>query len=429
LQFHKKTIKDINIQGKTVLVRADFNVPLDSKGGISDAYRIKMFLPTLRYLLNKNCKVVICSHLGRPEGRRNIKYTMAPVAQFLQKNIDNKVFFVPDCIGETTRKAVEALEKGQVAVLENLRFYAQEEQNNQQFAKELSMLGDVLVQDAFGVVHRAHASTDAITKYIPSVAGLLLEREVSTINDIMDNPKRPLMTIVGGAKIADKIKILERFIEIADVVIVGGAMANTFLQAKGHDIGSSISDQDDIPLAKQIIKKAKEEAKKRRFVFYLPSDSVVAQKIDKLSPTRIVDWDAHVISSIENYPKKPPINSGKITKDELILDIGPYSGAFISGCMQMVDTVVWNGVMGVTETAGTQGPVGPYAHGTEVILESLMGEFGHKPYSMIGGGDTAAYIEKRGLSECFNHVSTGGGASLDLLAGKKLPGVEALIAK
>lgn len=426
MSFHKKTVKDINLRGKTVLMRADYNVPIGEKGAISDDYRMQKSVPTIDYLVSQNCKVVICSHLGRPDGTRKMKYSLGPVAAHLQKLIKHKVYFIPEAIGDTAKEAAAALKPGEVAVLENLRFYDGEEKNNDDFAEELASIADVFVQDGFGVVHRAHASTDAITKHLPSVAGLLLTQEYETIHGIMTNPKRPLMAIVGGAKIADKITILERFIDIADVLAVGGAMANTFLLAKGFDIGKSISDPDDVPLAKRIMRKAHEESKKRHFVFSLPNDSVVAKNVDKLAHTRIVDWDANVIASIENYPKNPPKSSSKIYDDELILDIGPYSGAFIAGSMQMVETVVWNGVMGVTETDSIHGPIGPFAHGTEIILESLMGEFGHKPFSMIGGGDTAAYIEERKLTKCFDHVSTGGGASLDLMAGKKLPGVEAL---
>lgn len=425
MSFHKKTIKDINVRGKTVLVRADFNVPLED-GKITQDYRIEGALPTIEYLVSQNCQVVVCSHLGRPDGKRDMTYSLAPTAAHLQKLLKHKVYFIPEAVGPGAQKAVEHLERGQVAVLENLRFYPGEEANDEEFAKELASLADIFVQDGFGIVHRAHASTDAITKHLPSVAGLLLAKEVDAISTLMANPKRPLMAIIGGAKIADKIGIIERFIEIADIVVIGGAMANTFLLAKGLDIGKSISDTDDVPLAKRIMKRAHEESKKRHFVFYLPQDSVAAKRVDKLAQTRIVDWDAHVIAAIENYPKRPPVRAGKIADDEMILDIGPYSGAFIAGSMQMVNTVVWNGVMGVTETDGVHGPVGPFAHGTETILEALMGEFGHKPFSLIGGGDTSAYIEERGLVGCFNHVSTGGGASLDLMAGKKLPGIEAL---
>ncbi len=425
MSFAKKTVRDISLSGKTVLLRADYNVPVKD-GKITDDYRIKKSLPTIEYLLKQNCKIIICSHLGRPDGRRNLEYSLAPVATQLGKLLKHKVYFVADTIGEPVEKAVHALKKGDILLLENLRFYPEEEANDKEFAKQLASFADVFVEDGFGVVHRAHASTEGVTHYIPSVAGLLLEKEVDTISLILENPKRPLMAIVGGAKIADKIEILKQFIMLADIVIVGGAMANTFLKAKGIDIAKSLSDPEDVPLAREIIELATKEAKERRFVFYLPQDSVVASEISKTAKTRIVDYDAHVIAEVENYPKRPLREDSQIKANEIILDIGPFSGAFIVGSMQMVETVVWNGTMGVTETPAINGPVGPFAHGSELILEGLMGEFGHKPYSMIGGGDTAAYVEGQGLIDAFNHVSTGGGASLDLLAGKKLPGVEAL---
>ncbi len=426
LNFTKKTIKDINLQGKTVLLRADYNVPLTKDGRIGDDYRIKKSLPTIEYLIKQNCKIVICSHLGRPDGKRNLDFSLASVAKQLGKLLDNRVYFVADTIGDTVKKSVEHLKQGEVLLLENLRFYPGEESNDKDFAKQLASLADVFVEDGFGIVHRAHASTEGVTHYLPSVAGLLLEKEVATINQVLIKPQRPLMAIVGGAKVSDKIEILEKFIKLADIVVVGGAMANTFLKAKGIDIAKSLSAPEDVPLAKDIMRQAEIEAKKRQFTFYLPQDSVVANKIDKTAKTRIVDWDAHVFATLENYPSRPPREAGKLKTDEIILDIGPFSGAFIAGSMQMVNTVVWNGTMGVTETPAIDGPVGPFAHGTEIVIEALMGEFGHRPFSLIGGGDTSGYIEERGLVDCFDHVSTGGGASLDLLAGKKLPGIEAL---
>ena len=426
MSFTKKTIKDTDLQGKTVLLRADYNVPLTKEGKIADDYRVKKSLPTIEYLLKQNCKVVVCSHLGRPDGKRNLDYSLAPVANKLGKLRDKKVYFVADTVGDTVKTAVEHLKNGEVLLLENLRFYSGEEANDKEFAKQLASLADVFVEDGFGVVHRAHASTEGVTHFLPSVAGLLLEKEVSTIYEVLVRPKRPLMAIVGGAKVADKIEILEKFIKLADIVVIGGAMANTFLKAKGVDIAKSLSEPSDVSLAKDILRLAEKEAKSRQFTFYLPQDSVVASKIDKTARTRIVDWDAHVIATLENYPKRPPREAGKLDKDEIILDIGPFSGAFIAGSMQLVNTVVWNGTMGVTETPAIDGPIGPFAHGTEIVIEALMGEFGHRPFSLIGGGDTSGYIEERGLVDCFDHVSTGGGASLDLLAGKKLPGVEAL---
>ena len=252
------------------------------------------------------------------------------------------------------------------------------------------------------------------------------ENEVSAITSVMENPKRPLAAIIGGAKIADKIEILGRFIEIADFIAIGGAMANTFLLAEGIPIADSLAEPDSVSVAKDIIKRAKKKASDRPFVFYLPQDGVVASSVDKTAKTRIIDWSAHVIADIEHYPKLPPESERKIASDEKILDIGPFSGAFIAGSLQLAETVVWNGTMGVTEAPGLHGPVGPFAHGTETIIEAMLGQFGHRPYSLVGGGDTAGYIEDRGLVDSFDHVSTGGGASLELMSGRKLPGVEAL---
>jgi phosphoglycerate kinase len=282
------------------------------------------------------------------------------------------------------------------------------------------------VQDGFGVVHRAHASTDAVTHHLPSVAGLLLEKEVDTITNVMINPERPLVAIIGGAKISDKIEVLNKFIELADFIAIGGAMANTFLKAKGIDIAKSKYDEDDLGLARDLMAQAEAKSKSQRFIFYLPQDAVVATSTDKTAQTRIVDWDAHVIAEIESYPKPPSSRTRQVDDNEMILDVGPFSGAFVAGGIQMANTVVWNGTMGVTETPALNGPVGPFAHGTELIIDALLGEFGHKPYSLVGGGDTAGYIEQRKLTNAFNHVSTGGGASLELMAGRKLPGVEAL---
>jgi phosphoglycerate kinase len=428
LAFTKCTIKDYDLHGKTVLLRADYNVPLEA-GKISDDYRIEKSLPTVRYLLEQGCRLIICSHLGRPEGPKDLKCSLKPVARRLAELLDRKVAFAEDCIGKDVKRQVEDLKQGEVLLLENLRFHKEEEENDDTFARELASLAEVFVQDGFGVVHRAHASTDAVTRHLPSLAGLLLQQEVDTITSVMEQPERPLMAIIGGAKISDKIDILNRFIDLADVVVVGGAMANTFLLAEDIEIGRSKADKEDVPLAKEIIAKAKAKAKKQRFIFYLPQDGVVATKLDKSARTRIVDWDAHVIASVENYPKRPPRETGQVDQDELILDIGPFSGAFIAGAMQLASTVVWNGTMGVTETDGLQGPIGPFAHGTEIIMDGMLGEYGHKPFTLVGGGDTVGYIEERKMTGLFNHVSTGGGASMELMSGKKLPGVESLLNK
>ncbi len=428
MSFKKLTIRDVNLKGLKVLVRADYNVPIRADGKIADDYRIKLSLPTIQYLIKQGCKVVICSHLGRPTGKRDKHCSLKPVAHHLQELLGQPVAFADDCIGPVAEKAADNLKAGEVLLLENLRFHSEEEANDPIFAKALARLGSAFVQDGFGVVHRAHASTEGVTHFLPSIAGLLLEKEVTTLTDVMDSPKRPLMAIIGGSKISDKIEVLERFIEIADFVAVGGAMANTFMLAQGVETGKSVVAPEDVPLAKKIIEQARAKAKKQPFVFYLPQDGVVATSLDKKAHTRIVDWSAHVIADIENYPKRPPREASKIKANELILDIGPFSGAFIAGGMQLASTVIWNGTMGVTEVSplGGLGPVGPFAHGTELIVEAMLGQSGSRPFSVVGGGDTVSYVQSRGLTESFNHVSTGGGASLELMSGKKLPGVEAL---
>lgn len=428
MSFSKLTIRDIDLKGKRVLVRADYNVPIRADGKIADDYRIRQSLPTLQYLIQQGCKIVIISHMGRPKTKHDKHLSLRPVANHLEDLLGKKVGFASDCIGPVAEKAASKLEAGDVLVLENLRFHIEEEANDKRFAEALSRLGEIFVEDGFGVVHRAHASTEGVTKFLPSVAGLLLEKEVDTLLTAINDPKRPLMTIVGGAKIADKIEVLKRFIDISDFLVVGGAMANTFLLAKGIETGKSITEPDDIPLANEIMEMAAKKAKKQPFVFYLPQDGVVATSLDKKAKTRIVDWDANIIADIENYPKRPPRSASKIKANELIFDIGPFSGAYISGGMQLASTVIWNGTMGVTEVSalGGLGPIGPFSHGTELIVEAMLGQFGHRPFSIVGGGDTVSYVEGRGLTESFNHVSTGGGACLELMSGKKLPGIEAL---
>ena len=428
MSFSKKTVKDINLKGKRVLLRVDYNVPLHN-GKITDDYRIKKSLPTIEYLLDQDCSIVICSHLGRPDGQRKMEFSLHPVAARLEQLLKKNVQFCTQTVGSEAVAAASKLHEGQILLLENLRFDPGEEANDKTFAEQLASLGEVFVQDAFGVVHRAHASTEAVTHFLPSAAGLLLEQEVDTITEVMENPKKPLMAIIGGAKISDKIEVINRFIDIADALAIGGAMANTFLLAEGVAVGKSLDEPGEKHLAQEIIQKARKKAAAGKFVFYIPQDGVVATSMDKSAKTRIVDWDVHVIASIENYPKRPPRSTMRVASNEEILDIGPFSGAFIAGLMQGMNTVVWNGAMGVTETPSLEGPIGPFAHGTELIVEALVGQFGHKPYSVLGGGDTVGYIEDRQMTGYFNHVSTGGGASMDLMSGKKLPGVEALQSK
>lgn len=426
--FSKQTIRDIDLDGKTILLRADYNVPVKD-GKITDDYRIKQSLPTLHYLLEHNAKLIICSHLGRPEGPNDTANSLFPVAKRLKQLLDRPVEFATDCIGEPAQKAVEGLKNGEVLLLENLRFHPEEKANDDNFAQQLASLAEIYVNDAFGVDHRADASLDAITHHLPAVAGLLLEKEVNTITEVMQNPEKPLMAIVGGAKIADKLEILHRFIEIADFVAIGGAMANTFLVAKGIDVGDSLYDKADIPLAKDLLNKAEQESKKRRFVFSIPFDVVVATDLDKKAKTRIVDFGTQVLADIEHYPGHVPAAASQLHGHEKILDIGPFSASFIAGAVQLSNTVVWNGTMGVTEVESLHGPIGPFAHGTQTVIEALLGEMGHKPFTVVGGGDTVGHVESRGLTDSFGHVSTGGGASLELMGGHKLPGIEALLDK
>jgi len=427
--FTKQTVKDWNfVKTPRVILRADYNVPVKD-GKITDDYRIKQSLPTIQYLLDKNVKLVIMSHLGRPTGPRDTANSLRPVAARLSKLLGKPVAFAEDCIGPVAEKAAVKLQAGEVLLVENVRFHPEEEKNDPKFAEGLARLGDVFIQDGFGVVHRAHASTEGITKLLPSVAGMLLEKEVDIITTVMQKPERPLMAIVGGAKIADKIDILHRFIDIADIVAIGGAMANTFLAAQGHDLGKSLVDRTELPIAKDILAKAEAKSKAGKFIFYIPQDGVVATSIDSAAKTRIVDWSIHTIADIESYPKRPPAVALEVGDNEMVLDVGPFSGSFIAGAMQLTKTVVWNGTLGVTETASLLGPVGPFSHGTELVIDALLGQFGHRPFSLVGGGDTVGYVQNRKLTELFDHVSTGGGASLELMAGRTLPGVAALLDK
>jgi 3-phosphoglycerate kinase len=432
MSFWKKTVREYDLGGKRVILHAELDAPLTSDGKeVTSDYRIRSSIPTIKYLQEQGCKVILISKLGRPDGKVDPTQSLLPVAKCLSDLMGQHIQFVPDCVGEAVSTVVDAMQPGDVVMLENLRFHPEEEANDEGFARNIveSARGEVFVYDCFALAHRKEAGTDAITRVLPSIAGLHLEKEVDTITNVMENPAHPLMAIIGGAKISDKIEILNRFIDIADVVAVGGAMANTFLLAEGIDIGKSKAEPDSIAIAKDIIDKARQKAKNQRFIFYLPQDGVVAESLDKTAKTRIVDWDAHIIASVESYPKRPSRGSATVAPEELILDIGPFSGSFIAGCMQLVDTVIWNGAMGVTETVGLQGPVGPFSHGTELIMDAMLGQYGHKPFSLVGGGDTSGYIEERKMVDAFNHVSTGGGASLELMSGKSLPGVEALLNK
>ncbi len=428
--FTKKTINDIDVRDKRVLLRADYNVPIRDDGTVGGDYRIRQSIPTIKALLSQGVRLTICSHLGRPEGKPDPKASLRPVASRLSEFLGQEVRLAPDCVGEETERLVAELQQGQVLLLENLRFHPEEEANDDGFAARLAQYGDVFVQDGFGVVHRAHASTEAITRHLPSVAGLLLAREVDIITNVMANPKRPLVAIIGGAKIADKIEVLTRLVDLADFIAIGGAMGNTFLAAQGVRLGKSRYDKDELSLASEIMEKAEAKAEKSSFVLYLPQDVVVAVGPDTNARTRVVDLGTDFVSEAQAYPNLPAPAAHSVAPDEMVLDIGPFSAAFIAGACQLAGTVVWNGTLGITEIpARNQAPIGPFAHGTELLIQALTGDFGGRPFTLVGGGDTTGYVEERKLTNAFNHVSTGGGASLELMSGKRLPGLEALMDK
>lgn len=430
MAFYKKTIREIDLHGKRVLLRADYNVPLKD-GKITDDYRIKQSLPTVHYILEQGASLVIMSHLGRPTGPDDKGSSLKPIAKRLGELLDKSIEFAPDCVGQVVTELSGKLEPGQILLLENLRFHAEEEKNEEAFAKQIvsATSAEIFVQDGFGVVHRAHASTEAVAKLLPSVAGFLLEKEVDTITRVMEEPAKPFTAVVGGAKINDKIEILDRLIDIADCVAVAGAMANNFLVAEGHKLGKSLVDKDGLPAAKRILAKARKAERERNFNFLIPVDAVVSTDIDGMHSTRVVDISSNSLADIEAYPKKPKPESYQVGAKEMVLDIGPMSAYQIAGVIKMASTVVWNGTCGVTETKGIAGAHAPFAHATSIIVGAMIGpsnKHHNKPFTLVGGGDTVGYIEAEGLTEDFSHVSTGGGASLELMSGHTLPGVEVL---
>jgi len=401
--FFKLTIRDVPLDNQVVLVRADYNVPLNSKGEISDDLRIKASLPTLQYLHDHNCKVVIMSHMGRPEGR-DPKLSLEQVATRLAELLDHEVVFVEDVIGDKVTQAVKKAPAHSIILLENLRYYKEEEADDEAFAKNIakSTGARYFVQDGFGVVHRAHASTHAITMCIPSVSGLLLEREYTTITGAMQHPERPLVAVMGGAKISDKIAVIERFVKVADKIIIGGAMANTFLAYKGASMGKSKLESDQNETLDRIYKAAQKKvgAAIDDFII-LPTDVAVATGISEDAPRKNVALD-------------------KIGADEMVLDIGDASIERIVREVADAKTVVWNGTLGYAELPA-------FAHGSARLALSLATQA--TTTSIIGGGDTADFVLKwdSAAGASFTHVSTGGGASLELMAGDKLPGIESLL--
>jgi len=389
----KKTIKDIDIKGKRVLMRADFNVPLDDKLNITDDIRIRAALPTIKYALDNGAKVILMSHLGRPDGKVVDSMRLTPAAKRLEELLGRKVTKTDDCIGDAVKKTVVAMKPGDVVLLENLRFHAEEEKNDPAFAKELASLGDVFVNDAFGTAHRAHASTEGVTKYLPSVAGFLLGKEIEYLGGAVDNPKRPFIAILGGAKVKDKIKVIDNLLNKVDALLIGGGMAYTFLKAKGKTIGSSKLDKDGFETAKAALDKAAS----KNVPILLPIDNVIADKFDANANTKLVGED--------------------IPDGWMGLDIGPKTIKLFEDKLKTSKTVVWNGPMGVFE-------MDKFSKGTEDIARFLAGLKGCT--TIIGGGDTAAAMSKFKVDDKMTHISTGGGASLEYLEGRGLPGIDAL---
>lgn len=404
MKFYKKTVRDVPLDGKTVLVRADYNVPQDDKGGIDDDFRIRASLPTLEYLLRRGCKVIIISHLGRPDGKER-KYSLEPVADRLAKLMKRPVLFVEDCVGPRVKMAVKKAPPGSVLVLENLRFYEEEEDNDAAFAKKIveATGARYFVQDGFGVVHRAHASTAAITMELPSVAGLLLEREVATITKAMRHPKLPLVAVLGGAKVSDKLPLIETIIPIASQILIGGAMANTFLAAKGIGIGKSKYEAEQLP----------EVAK----IYELAAKKV---GIEKVTDFIVLPTDVAVATEATEDARRKNVKVNGIADDELALDIGNATIEDFARRISEAETVIWNGTLGFAELPA-------FANGSARLALALASKADIT--SIIGGGDTADFVRHWDSREggSFTHVSTGGGASLELMAGEKLPGVESLL--
>ncbi len=404
-RFYKLTIADVPLRGKTILLRADYNVPLTKDGHVADDYRIRSSVPTVKKLLSYGCKVVIISHLGRPDGKRDMAYTLEPAAQRLASLLGQPVRFVDDCVGHKVKMAIKRAPKTSVTVLENVRFYAGEEANDTEFAKKLASDSgaDYFVQDGFGVVHRAHATTTAITQYLPSIAGLLLEHEYTTITNAMKSPARPLVAVMGGAKISDKLPVLNAMIPVADTIVVGGALANTFLAAAGNGMGKSMF-----------------EANQQSVI-----DAIYARAEDKAGPGKVdaflvLPTDLGVGTSLEKTATRKDVSVAGVGATEMALDIGPKSVAEMLDILSTAKTVIWNGTLGYSN-------VPAFASASASLARLLAGN--PEVTSIIGGGDTADFAihwdEKRGAS--FTHVSTGGGASLELMSGAKLPGIEALI--
>ncbi|MBI3538303.1 MAG: phosphoglycerate kinase [Chloroflexi bacterium] len=389
--MNKKTIRDVNVKNKRALVRVDFNVPLD-KGKVTDDTRIVAALPTINYLIAQGAKIILCSHLGRPKGKDQT-LSLRPVAARAQQLLGTRVEFVADCIGQPVERVVEGMDVGNVVLLENVRFYPDEEKNDATFAKKLAAAGDIFVNDAFGAAHRAHASTEGVTHFLPSVAGLLMEKELNYLGAALANPARPFIAILGGAKVSDKIAVIENLLPKVDALLIGGGMANTFLSASGLNVGQSLLEADKIETAKNLLAQAGAK-------IILPTDVVIANKFDANAESQTVAVDA-------------------IPNDWRVLDIGPRTLDSFGQILSGAKTVVWNGPLGVFEFPA-------FARGTIEIANRLAQL---SATTIIGGGDSAAAVERAGVAKKMTHISTGGGAALEFLEGKILPGVAALMEK
>ena len=393
MSFNKKTIEDIDVSGKKVLVRCDFNVPLDENKNITDETRINAALPTIKYLLEHKAAVILCSHLGRPKGEFNMKYSLAPVAKRLSEKLGFEVKLAKDVIGPDAKKLAAEVKPGEAVLLENVRFHAEEEKNDPAFAKELASMADIYVSDAFGTVHRAHASTAGVAEYLPAVAGFLIGKELNFLGKAVTNPERPFVAILGGAKVKDKIGVITNLIEKVDTLLIGGGMAYTFMKATGGQIGNSLCDEERLGLALELLDKAKAKGVK----LLLPVDNVCGKEFN-------------------NDTEQMVCESGKIPEGWEGLDIGPKTVELFSKEIKAAKTVVWNGPMGVFEMPN-------FAKGTLAIATAMAES---DATTIIGGGDSAAAVTQMGLAGKMSHISTGGGASLEFLEGKTLPGVAAL---
>jgi phosphoglycerate kinase len=394
--LHKQTVRDVDVRGKRVFLRADLNVPLDD-GRITDDTRIRASLPTLVYLLEQGAIVIMASHLGRPHGKVNDAYRLKPVADRLSQLLRRPVRMTGDALGPGVQDAVNKLRPGDLLLLENLRFHAGEEANDAAFAEALAGFADLYVDDAFGSAHRAHASTEGITHFLPSVAGILMEREVNALSRLLDKPPRPFHTVIGGAKISDKLEVLRVLVGRCQAILVGGGMANTFLAAKGLETGKSLVETEQLDNAAKIIA----EARRRRMRLLLPSDVLVAAQVHHRAPREVVSVNA-------------------VPKDWVVVDIGPQTVAKYTEALTAARTIFWNGPMGIFEVV-------PFAEGTNAIAQAIAARTAKGVITVVGGGDSVAAVQQLRLSDQMSHVSTGGGASLEFVEGRTLPGVAALL--